>query len=85
MVEVNILKTHSCVYCPKATEIVRRIALSLPDVVITETFLDTDPDGQEIAERYNIMSVPAILINGNVAFVGVPNENALRRAIEEEL
>lgn len=83
MIEVNILKTQVCPFCPKATAVVRKVASGMSDVEVKETYLDLDPQGQDIATRHNVMSVPTILINGQVAFVGVPPEDKLRRAIEE--
>jgi len=83
MVEVNVLKTQMCPHCPRAAAVAKKVAAELGGVQVKETYLDTDPAGQEIATKHEIMSVPTILINDRVAFVGVPNESALRKAIEE--
>jgi small redox-active disulfide protein 1 len=40
---------------------------------------------QERTAKYDIMGVPAIVINGKVIFVGVPDKDALVKAIKEAL
>jgi len=37
------------------------------------------------ATQYNIMSVPAVAINGILKFMGVPRKEELKKAILEEL
>ena len=35
----------------------------------------------EVAVKYRVMSVPAIAINGRLAFMGIPKEEELRRRL----
>jgi len=39
------------------------------------------PEGQMIAEEYGITSIPATVINGRIAFIGVPEPRALRNSL----
>ena len=41
------------------------------------------PEGQEMVERYGIMSVPTTLIDGKVAFVGVPDKAKALAAVSK--
>lgn len=85
MVVIDVLKTKICPHCSKATELAKRVARRFGNgVFVKETFLDT-PEGNKIAMRYHVMSVPAFLISGKLAFVGMPSEEALRRAVEREM
>jgi predicted thioredoxin/glutaredoxin len=40
-------------------------------------------ENPDIADKYNVMSVPAIAINGKAAFVGLPYEEDLLKRILE--
>jgi len=85
MIVINVLKTKICPHCSKATELAKKVAERFGNgVSVKETFLDT-PEGNKIAMKYHVMSVPAILICEKLAFVGVPSEEALSRAIEKEM
>lgn len=82
MIEIEILKTKTCPYCAPATELVKKIAKDYDNVKVVETFLET-PEGQKKALSLGVMSVPTILLNGNIFSVGIPEENSLREAIEK--
>jgi len=85
MVEINVLKTKMCPHCPKATEMAKKIAQKIGNgTVVKETYLDT-PEGGKVAMKYRVMTVPAIVINGKLKFMGMPSEDALRRAVEVEM
>ena len=50
---------------------------------ITVEEVDITVDTTRAAE-YGIMSVPAIVINGVLKFMGVPKKEELKKALEEE-
>lgn len=76
MVKVTILTTKSCVYCPTAKRIWAEVKKE-KDFDYEEVDALSEK-GQQIVERYGIMSVPTTLIEKNgrteVAFVGVPDK-----------
>ncbi|NOZ82193.1 MAG: hypothetical protein GXO63_03550 [Candidatus Micrarchaeota archaeon] len=82
MVKVEILKTHTCPWCPVASEVVKSIAREYENVDVIETFLET-PEGAEKAKKLGVTSVPTILVEGKIFSVGVPDPDELRKAIED--
>ena len=85
MVEIHVLKTKTCPSCLKVTTVIKKVADGMKGISVKETYLDSGPEGQKLALKYHVMSVPTIVIGGKVAFVGTPTESALRSAIEREL
>lgn len=80
-IEIEILKTHSCPWCPVATKLVKKIAKNFRNVKITETYLET-PEGYAKAMKLGVQNVPTVLLNGNIFSIGVPNEEELKKALE---
>jgi glutaredoxin-like protein len=75
-VKVEVVVTPSCPYCPYAALLSHMVAYEackaekcnvLSEVV--EAY-----ENQDIAEKYQVMSVPALAVNESVEFIGVPNE-----------
>lgn len=76
MVKVTVLTTKSCVYCPTAKKLWQDIK---KDHKFDYEEVDALSErGQQIVERYGIMSVPTTLIEKNgkteVAFTGIPDK-----------
>lgn len=85
-VEIEIMKTEACPWCPLATEIVKKVAKQFGNkVVVKETYVDKDKEAMKRAKDLGIMAVPVILINGMLRFTGVPREINLKYEIEEEI
>lgn len=51
----------------------------LPDIHLEEVDATAHP---EVAVKYRVMATPAIVIDGQLAFTGVPREEALRAKLE---
>ncbi|PMP89232.1 MAG: glutaredoxin [Caldisphaera sp.] len=75
-VHVETVVTPSCPYCPYAVLLANMFAYEAykqnnPKILseTVEAYENTD-----IAEKYGVMSVPAIALNGVMSFVGVPYE-----------
>ncbi|MCI2415473.1 MAG: thioredoxin family protein [Candidatus Aramenus sp.] len=75
-VKVEVVVTPSCPYCPYAALLSHMVAYEackagkcniISDVV--EAY-----ENQDIAEKYQVMSVPTLAVNESVEFIGVPNE-----------
>ncbi|MGC9104913.1 MAG: protein disulfide oxidoreductase [Thermoprotei archaeon] len=76
-VKVETIVTPSCPYCPYAALMAHMVAYEackankcnvLSDVV--EAY-----ENQDIAEKYQVMSVPTVAVNESVEFIGVPYED----------
>ena len=72
MAKVILVTTKTCVYCPTAKKIWQEIRQSR-NFDYQEVDAGT-PDGQKIAQKFGVMSVPTTIINGRVEFVGVPDK-----------
>jgi glutaredoxin len=64
-----------CPGCGKAQRLVRQVAPDYPDVEVREIHILDAPDR---VVGYGVFSTPFIVIDGTVAFVGVPKERELR-------
>lgn len=75
-VKVEVIITPSCPYCPYAALMANMVAfesyLQGKKLVIADTV--EAYENPDIADKYHVMSVPAIAINEVVAFVGLPYE-----------
>lgn len=85
VVEINVLKTTWCVYCPRAIEIVKKVAAEFGNKVVVKITDLEDDANREIAIKHNVMSVPTILINDEVAVVGVPKEPDFKEKVKKAL
>jgi len=53
------------------------------DITVEEVDITTEPTR---ASQYGVMSVPAVVVNGILKFIGkVPGRDELKKAIAEEL
>ena len=58
--------------------LIEREMAQFPDLSLEEVDVTQHP---EVAVKYRVMSVPAIAISGELAFVGVPREEELRKRL----
>ncbi len=82
-VHVEVLVTPTCPYCPYAAVTANMFALAAAQagkpVIYSETVeLYENPD---IATKYGVMSVPTIIINGELFEIGVPPEEMMLEGI----
>lgn len=78
MARVQVLSTPGCVGCAHAKHLIADVLAEYPELDWEEIDLTEQP---ELAAHYGIMSVPAIIIDGAVAFTTVPRPDALRTRI----
>lgn len=72
MAKVSLIYANWCPGCPAAKSFWTRLRQEVP---FTYEEIDIDSErGKELAERYNIRSVPTSLVNGRPYFVGVPEK-----------
>ncbi|WP_317895834.1 protein disulfide oxidoreductase [Pyrofollis japonicus] len=84
-VHIEIIVTPQCPYCPYAALLANMFAFEAwrngkKDFIADTVEAYENPD---IADKYHVTSVPAIAINGILAFVGVPyEEDFIERIID---
>jgi glutaredoxin len=66
---------EGCPSCGKAKTMVERVAQDYPDVDVRRIHI---MDAADRVAAYGVFSTPFIVIDGAVAFVGVPREAELR-------
>ncbi|MEM5802155.1 MAG: thioredoxin family protein [Candidatus Aenigmatarchaeota archaeon] len=80
MKEVILVKTKWCPYCPSAStlwkELSKKYKFNYKEVDAASS------EGQELVSKFNIMAVPTTIIDGKVAFVGVPSREKAEQAIK---
>jgi glutaredoxin-like protein len=83
---IETIVTPSCPYCPYAALMAHMIAYEACLVGKCNVMSDVVEayENQDIAEKYGVMSVPTIAINGNVEFIGVPYEDTFIQTILEK-
>lgn len=82
MITIELLSAPGCANCRAAKAMVARLIererAQFPDLIVEEVDVIQRP---EVALKYRVMSVPAIAINGELAFAGVPREEELRKQL----
>ncbi len=85
-VKIETIVTPSCPYCPYAALMANMVAYEACKAgkcnILSETV--EAYENQDIADKYQVMSVPTIAINENVEFIGVPYEENFIQAIIEK-
>jgi glutaredoxin len=69
---------EGCPSCGKAQRLVRQVAPDYSGVEVREVHITEAPDR---VVDYGVFTTPFIVIDGEVAFVGVPRERDLRQRI----
>lgn len=80
MVKVQLVYTKNCPYCPAAKEVFRELKKQYK--FDYEEIDAVTSVGQKLVEKHNIMSVPTVIINDAVAFVGAPSKEKAIQAIK---
>jgi thiol-disulfide isomerase/thioredoxin len=82
---IEVLALSGCSHCPAAAEMAYRVASQYDNVDVAIVNVAT-PEGELKARKLGVMGVPAIVINGKLAFVGTPQadlimHDAVRKAM----
>ena len=59
--------------------LIQDLQAHLPEIQLEEVDITERPD---VAVRYRVMATPALAINGELAFTGVPSQASLRARLE---
>ena len=82
-VYVEEFMSPGCVGCPVVKEMLKNLSEELSgEVTVEEVDITVDTTR---ASQYGVMSVPAIAINGELKFMGVPKQEELKQALMEGL
>jgi thioredoxin 1 len=72
MKKVQLVYTKACAYCPAAKALWKE--LQKKHKFDYEEVDAVSPKGQELVQKFGIMSVPTTVIDGKVEFIGVPSK-----------
>lgn len=81
---IEVFTTENCPYCPMAKDAVNEAKKSFSEDDVEVEFINANEDIEKI-RKYNIMSVPTIVINEEVAFIGAPETSDLIEKIKEKI
>ncbi len=83
-VHIEVVVTPQCPYCPYAALLANMFAFEAWKAGKRDFIADTVEayENPDIADKYNVTSVPAIAVNGVLVFVGVPYEEDFIDRIE---
>lgn len=80
MAELQLLTMPSCPHCSKCKKLVEKIKNDFPELKMKVINILKYP---KLVEKYKIMSVPAVVIDGKLEFVGIPREDELRKKLKK--
>ena len=82
-IKVEVFSTNSCPHCPAAIDAASVAKDKLGDAIDVEVLkIDESDEIRQRAIDYQIMAVPTIVIDGEVAFVGAPTDVELIEKLE---
>ncbi len=80
MARVQVLSTPGCAGCEALKRMLQTVLAEFSELDWEEVDLIDHP---EVAERYGLMSVPAVAIDEELVFRSIPKEDALREKLAE--
>ena len=82
-IKVEVFSTNSCPHCPAAIDAASVAKDKLGDAIEVEVLkIDESEEIRQRAIDYQIMAVPTIVIDGEIAFVGAPTDAELIEKLE---
>jgi len=83
-VYIEMFTSPGCANCPAVKKMLLGLSKELGgDITVEEVDITIEPTR---ASQYGVMSVPAVVINGILKFIGnVPSRDELKKTIAEEL
>jgi small redox-active disulfide protein 1 len=81
---IEIITSPQCPHCPTAKRVVEEVVNKVSCNDIEVKYIDATEDPGTV-EKYSIMAVPTIVIDGEVAFVGAPSSEQLESYLREKL
>lgn len=84
-IKVEVFVSDTCPHCPGAVVVANEAKEVLGDKMDVEILNVGDNENRQRALDYQIMAVPTIAVNNEVAFVGAPTTEQLIEKIESLL
>ncbi|BCS91225.1 MAG: glutaredoxin [Candidatus Micrarchaeota archaeon] len=81
-IEIKVFVTPTCPYCPSAVRTAHQMALENKNI---RAMMIESIEFPELADKYNVMAVPKIVINDKVEFEGAVPENMFIDYIKEAI
>ncbi len=81
---IKVFTTEDCPYCPMAKDAVNEAKKSFNDDEVTVEHINAN-ENIELVREYHVMSVPTIVINDEVAFIGAPEIEDLVEKIKAKI
>jgi len=81
---IEIITSPQCPHCPMAKRVVEEVVKKVSCDDIEVKYIDATEDPGTV-EKYSIMAVPTIVVDGEVAFVGAPSSEQLENYLREKL
>ena len=78
--KVQIVYTKHCVYCPPTKALFKE--LKQKHAFDYEEIDATSEEGQKLVQKFEIMSVPAVIIDNKLTFVGLPPKEKAEAAVK---
>lgn len=79
LIEVVIFTSDTCVFCPRAEEVVRDTLDDFGEDVFKITIINVS-ENPDAAEQYGIFALPTIMVGG-VSVTGIPEPEILMKMI----
>ena len=80
--KIELFYNPTCPVCPQAKKLVKKISRKYPQVEYVEI---NAFEHQDQVMKLGFQSVPAIVIDGKLWHVGMPDKKALREEMESKL
>ena len=74
MLKVQILTTPECSICARVKKMLKEMKVKYELIDVTKN--------PEILQKYQVMSVPGIIINGKLEFIGAPSKEELKKKVK---
>ena len=77
---IEVVSAPGCSKCAKAKEVISSYIQNMKGIDLKEMNIAENP---ELAVKHRIMSTPALIINGKLAFTDAPNEDELKEYLKK--
>ncbi len=82
MKEIELFYGITCPYCRTARKLINKVIEEYPEKFKFKQTLISSPKGLIRRYKLGIYAVPAILIDGEIIFRGLPKEDVLRNYLD---
>lgn len=82
MIKVTLIRPSGCSHCGAVKATLEKMKTDYPELMIKEIDMTT-PEGQELVQKYGILSSPGILVNDEFFAFGGATEEQFRKKFDE--